>query len=172
MPACLKVKEKKRPISYRKGLFLMTTKAAVDDFISQKTLAVVGVSKKKGKFGSTVYRELKAKGYRVFPVNPKIDDFEGDKCYSSLKELPEVPGGAVIVVSPKATENVVRDAAAAGISRIWIQQGAESQEAVVACKEKDISVIHSHCILMFAEPTGFPHRVHRYIWRLLGKLPR
>lgn len=150
----------------------MATKAAVDDLISQKTLAVVGVSKNKGKFGSTVYRELKSKGYRVFPVNPNIDDFEGDKCYRSLKELPEVPGGAVIVVSPKVTENVVRDAAAAGIRRIWLQQGAESKAAIDLCKDNGIDVIHGHCILMFAEPTGFPHRVHRYIWRLLGKLPR
>jgi hypothetical protein len=89
-----------------------------------------------------------------------------------LKELPEVPGGAVIVVSPKVTENVVRDAAAAGIRRIWLQQGAESKEAIDFCKENGIDVTHGHCILMFAEPTGFPHRVHRYIWRLLGKLPR
>lgn len=150
----------------------MATKAAVDDFVSQKTMAVVGVSKKKGKFGSTAYRELKAKGYRVFPVNPSIDDFEGDKCYPSLRELPEVPGGAVIVVPPKAAESVVRDARAAGIRRIWLQQGAESQEAIASCKESDINVIHGHCILMFAEPTAFPHRFHRYIWRLLGKLPR
>lgn len=149
----------------------MTTKAAVDDFLSQKTLAVVGVSKKKGKFGSTVFKELKAKGYRVFPVNPNIDDFEGDKCYHNLKELPEAAGGAVIVVPPKAAESVVRDAADAGIRRVWLQQGAESREAVASCKENDISVIHGHCILMFAEPTAFPHRLHRYIWRLLKKLP-
>jgi len=127
----------------------MVTEAAVDDFISQKTLAVVGVSKKKGKFGSTVYRELKAKGYRVFPVNPNIDDYEGDKCYRSLKELPEVPGGAVIVVSPKATENVVRDVAAVGINRIWLQPGAESIEAINFCKENGIDVINGHCILKF-----------------------
>lgn len=150
----------------------MATKAEVDDFISQKTLAVVGVSKKKGKFGSTVYRELKSKGYRVFPVNPNVDDFEGEKCYHSLKELPEGAEGAVVVVSPKVAKEVVRDAAAAGIRRIWLQQGAESQEAIALCKEHGINVIHNHCILMFAEPTGFPHKIHRYIWRLLGKLPR
>ncbi len=150
----------------------MTTKAAVDDFISQKTLAVVGVSKKKNKFGSTAYRELKAKGYRVFPVNPNIDDFEGDKCYTSLKELPDGIEGAVIVVPPAEAGKVARDAVAAGISRIWLQQGAESRDAIEYCQENGINVIHGHCILMFAEPTAFPHSAHRFIWRLLGKLPR
>lgn len=150
----------------------MTTKAAVDDFLSQRTMAVVGVSKKKNKFGSIACRELKAKGYTVFPVNPNIDDFEGDKCYHSLKELPEGAGGAVIVVPPAETGKVVREAAAAGIRRLWIQQGAESKDAINFCQENNIDVIHGHCILMFAAPTAFPHRAHRFIWRLLGKLPR
>lgn len=150
----------------------MVTKAAIDDFIAQETLAVVGVSKKKNKFGSMAYKELKEKGYRVFPVNPGIDDFEGEKCYHSLRELPQAVGGAVVVVPPQAAEQVVRDAAAAGIRRIWLQQGAESPEAIALCKENGIDVVHGHCILMFAAPAAFVHRFHRTIWRLLGKLPR
>ncbi len=150
----------------------MITKAAVDAFLSQKSLAVAGVSNKKNKFGSIVYRELKAKGYRAFPVNPRLDEFEGDKCYHHLKELPEGVGGVVIVVPPAEAVNVVRDAAAAGIRHVWLQQGAESEEAVAICKDNGINVIHGHCILMFASPTAFVHRAHRCIWRLLGKLPR
>ena len=150
----------------------MTTKAAVDVFLSQKTLAVAGVSKKKNKFGNIVYRELKGKGYHVFPVNPKLDEVEGDKCYHNLKELPEIVGGVVIVVPPAESVKVVRDAIAAGIRRVWLQQGAESKEAIALCTDNSIDVIYGHCILMFASPTAFVHRVHRGIWRLLGRLPR
>jgi predicted CoA-binding protein len=150
----------------------MTTKAAVKDFLDQRTLAVVGVSRGGKKFGNTAYKELKAKGYQVFPVNHHVDAIDGDRCYSSLSALPEPVGGVLIVVPPRETEQVVRDAAAAGIRRVWMQQGAESQAAIQFCEERGISAIHGECILMFAEPAAFYHRLHRWVWRLLGKLPQ
>jgi predicted CoA-binding protein len=66
----------------------------------------------------------------------------------------------------------VRDAAAAGIRRVWMQQGAESEAAIRFCAENGISAVHGECILMFAEPAAFYHRMHRWVWGLLGKLPR
>jgi len=149
-----------------------TSRAAVDDFLSQRVLAVAGVSKNKRKFGNTVFRELKAKGYRLFPVNPNAADIDGEKCYSSLRDLPEKADGVIIVTPPAETEKVINDAVAAGIHRVWIQQGAETGEAISLGREKGLSVVHGECILMFAEPTAFPHSVHRWIWSLLGKLPR
>ena len=73
---------------------------------------------------------------------------------------------ALIIVPRSETENVVNDAARLGISHIWIQQGAESEKAVNFCKENGIKVIPGECILMFAEPTVFYHRLHRWIWNL------
>ena len=82
----------------------MTTKKEVSEFLSQKTLAVVGVSRSRDKFSNGVYRELKAKGYRVFPVNPNAEMVEGDACYPNLGALPEPVGGAVVIV-PRGREN-------------------------------------------------------------------
>jgi predicted CoA-binding protein len=149
----------------------MTTKAAVEDFLAQQTLAVVGVSREGKKFGNTAYKELKAKGYQVFPVHPHVDAIDGARCYPGLSALPEPVGGVLIVVPPHETEKVVRDAAAAGIRRVWMQQGAGSQAAIQFCEEQGISAIHGECILMFADPASF-HRLHRWIWGLLGKLPK
>jgi len=59
----------------------VATKQEVSEFLSQKTLAVVGVSRNQEKFSNGVYRELKAKGYRVFPINPNAETIEGDPCY-------------------------------------------------------------------------------------------
>ncbi len=148
----------------------MTSKAAVEDFLAQKTLAVVGVSREGGKFGNMARKELDAKGYQVFPVHPHVDAIDGERCYPSLSALPEAVGGVLIVVPPQETEKVVRDVAAAGIRRVWMQQGAESQAAIQFCEEQGISAIHGECIMMFAEPASF-HRLHRWIWGLLGKLP-
>jgi predicted CoA-binding protein len=64
----------------------------------------------------------------------------------------------------------VQEAAQAGIKRVWMQQGAESQEAIRFCEQNGMSTVHGECIMMFAEPLGF-HGIHRFVWRLLGKLP-
>ena len=149
----------------------MTSKAAVDDFLAQRTLAVVGVSREGKGFGNMAHKELKDKGYRVFPVNPNAESIGDERCYPSLGALPEPVGGVLVVVPPAQTEQVVRDAATAGIGRVWMQQGAESEAAIRFCEGNGISAVHGECILMFAEPMGFGHRLHRWVWGLLGKLP-
>ncbi|MFC1564882.1 CoA-binding protein [candidate division KSB1 bacterium] len=149
----------------------MNTKISVEDFLAQKTLAVVGVSRSGKKFGNTIFKDLKSKGFKIFGVNPNIDENEGE-IYKSLESIPDTVEGVIVVVPPAETEKVVKDAADAGIKHVWLQQGAESETAVKFCKDNDINVISGECVLMFAEPTGFPHRLHRGIWRILGKLPK
>jgi hypothetical protein len=150
----------------------MTSRADVASFLAERTLALVGVSRSGRKFGNVAWRELRSKGYRVFAVNPHTDAIGGEGCYHSLSELPEPVGGVVVVVPPADTERVVREAAAAGIRRVWLQQGAESAEALRFCREQGMTVVAGECILMFAEPAGFVHRTHRWIWNILGKLPQ
>lgn len=150
----------------------MTTKAAVADFTALEKLAVVGVSRKGRKFGNLAFKELKQKGYRLFPVNPNAETIEGERCYPNLSALPEPVDGVLIIVPPAETEKVVREAAVAGIKRVWMQQGAESPEAIRFCQENGIEVVHGECILMFTERPAFYHRTHRWVWGLLGKLPR
>jgi uncharacterized protein len=150
----------------------MTSKAAVTDFMAQRTLAIAGASRSDKKFGSAALKSLKAKGYRMFPIHPEALSIEGEQCFRSIGELPEPVGGLVIVLHPGETEKIVKEAASAGIKRIWMQTGAESAPAIEFCKTNGISVIHGECILMFAEPAEAFHRMHRTVRRLFGKLPR
>jgi predicted CoA-binding protein len=147
-----------------------TTRRAIDDFVSQRKLAVVGVSRSAHKFGYTAFRALRSRGYEVFAVNPQADCIAGERCYRSMAELPEPVGGAVIVVKPRETAGVVEQAAAAGIRRVWMQQGSESEEALRICAERGIEAVAGECILMFAEPRGI-HGLHRWLWGVLGKVP-
>jgi predicted CoA-binding protein len=147
-------------------------RAAIDDFVAQKTLAVVGVSRQGKKFGNVAYRELKAKGYRVFPVHPAAESIDGDRCYPDLRSIPERLDGVLVVLPPARTEQVVEEAIQAGVPRLWMQQGAESAAAVRRCREAGVQVVHGQCILMFAEPVGSIHVVHHWLWRVLGKLPK
>ncbi len=149
----------------------MASRESVSEFLSQSTLAVVGASRGGRKFGNAVLRDLRSRGYRVFPVHPLAEQIEGERCWPSLRNLPAPVGGVVIVVPPAETEKVVVDAVAAGIRRVWMQQGAESAAAIAYCRDNGVSVISGACIMMFAEPRTFPHNVHRWLWRVLGKLP-
>lgn len=150
----------------------MTTRETVDDFLSHKKLAVVGCSSSGKKFGNVIFKELRSKGYQLTPVHPRAEAIQGVPCAKSLAELPAPVEGVVVVVPPPQTEQVVKEAAAAGITRVWMQQGAESDEAIRFCEANGVSAVHSECILMFAEPAGFPHSFHRFLWKLFGKLPK
>jgi uncharacterized protein len=149
-----------------------TTKAAVDNFIGQPKLAVVGVSRDSKKFGNMAYKALREKGYTVYPINRNVETLEGDKCYASLGVLPEKVDGVVIVVPPKETEQVVREADAAGIKNVWMQQGSESETAIQYCQQHGLDEVHGECIMMFAPPVGSFHRWHRGAWKVFGKLPK
>ena len=150
----------------------MATMAAVQQFVAQRALAVVGASRNPNKFGTMALKELKKRGYRVYPVNPHAAEIAGITCYHSLASLPEKVGGVVVVLPPAMAERVVQEAASAGIPQVWLQQGAESDAAVKYAEEHGMNCVAGHCILMFAEPVGVMHRMHRFVWRLLGKLPR
>jgi uncharacterized protein len=150
----------------------MTTKAAVKEFLAQKKIAIVGASRSGKGFGNIALKELRAKGYSVYPVNPKTQLIDGERCYPGLSALPERADAALIVVPPDETEQVVRDAFKAGIAQVWLQQGAESEQAIRFCKEHGMGVVHGECILMFAEPTNFFHRAHRFVQGMSGQLPK
>jgi uncharacterized protein len=149
----------------------MTSKAAIEDFISQRTFVIVGVSRSGKKFGNSIFRELKSHGYKLFPVHPEAETLEGVPAYKDFKSLPKKVGGVIVVVPPAQSEKVVREAAAVGIKRVWMQQGAESAEAIRFCQENNIVEVHGECIMMFTRGEAFPHSVHRWFWKLFGKLP-
>lgn len=150
----------------------MVTASAIEDFVSHNKIAVVGASRDTKKFGHMAYKTLKSKGYSPVPVNSNTDQILGDKCYPDLKSLPEKVDGVVVVVPPEKTEAVVKEAIENGIKRIWLQQGAESDQAIKYCTDHGVEVIHGQCIMMFAKPISFPHSFHRFFVNLFGKLPK
>jgi len=149
----------------------MNSKKLIEEFLSKKNIAVVGVSRFGKKFGYTLFKDLKTKGYNVYPVNPNADFIDNEKCYPSLLALRGKVEAAILVVPPFATKEVVKDAYSAGVKKIWMQLGSESQEAVIFCTEMKMDVIQNECVLMFAEPAAFFHKAHRWVNGLVGKLP-
>ncbi len=126
----------------------------IEEFLKQKTYAVVGASRDPKKYGHRVYANLKRKGYRVYPVNPKADEILGDRCYPSLESLPEKPDVVDIVVPPKVTEDIVRECGRLGIERIWMQPGSESEAALELCGRYKIRVLHGICVMEESREVG------------------
>jgi uncharacterized protein len=150
----------------------MVSRRTIDDFLAQKTLALAGVSRSGKGFGNAVRKELAAKGYTVRLVHPDVDAIEGQPCARSLRDVAAEVGGVVLVTPPEVTAALVREAAEAGIRRVWMQQGAESEEAVRFCEQHGVDVVHHQCILMFGEPAAWPHRFHRRVRAIFGRLPK
>ena len=150
----------------------------VDEFLAQKRIAVVGVSRDKGRHpvGNLIYHRLKTTGHDVFAVSPHMETFEGDRCYSDLRSIPEGVDGVVIITRPSTTEQIVRECHAAGIRRVWMHQSfakgsSVSPAAVEFCRRHEISVIDGACPMMFGPGVDFGHTCLRLYLRLTGGLP-
>jgi predicted CoA-binding protein len=148
----------------------MKPSETIQAFLAQKAIAVVGASRSHRHFGNAACRALVEKGYRIYPVHPWAAEIDGMKCYRRFADLPEPVGGVLIVVPPVEAARVIRDAAAAGITRVWLQQGASSAQALNACKELGVDVVDGECILMFADPKGI-HKAHRFVRQVFHWLP-
>jgi predicted CoA-binding protein len=143
---------------------------AIENFINGKRIAVAGVSRSGKKFGNTIYTELKERGYQVFAVHPEAQEIGGEKCYPNLMSLKGQVDGVVICVPPRQVESVVQDAARAGLRNVWLQQGAESPEAIKLGKDLGLNLVSGKCILMYAPPVRSFHNFHRFFAKLFGKL--
>lgn len=112
------------------------------------TIAVVGATDNAEKYGNVIYKDLKRKGYRVYPVNPGRDTVDGDAAYATVADLPVTPDIIDLVVPAEIGVKVVRQALDVGYDRIWVQPGAESPELLRLLQESDAEYIADACIMV------------------------
>lgn len=157
-------------INLKNGSHMNTT---IEDFLSSKEIAVAGVSPKKGNWGMTLVKELKKKGYKVYPVNPKYQEIGELKVWPTVKELPETVESLILAVNPELAKEIIAQSAGTGIKRAWMQQsmgdGAYSPEGVELAKENNIDVVHGFCPMMFFG--GGMHKFHLWMRKNFGKTP-
>ena len=154
-----------------------TLESRVDDFLAQKRIAVVGVSRDSGHHpvGNLIYQRLKKTGHQVFAVNPHMQTFEGDRCYPNVQSITNGVDGAVIITRPAVTERVVHDCQEAGIPRVWMHQSmgkgtSVSPAAVEYCRKHGIAVIAGGCPMMYGEGVDLGHACMRWFLKLTGGL--
>lgn len=142
----------------------------IDNFINSKKIAVAGMSRTGKKFGNMAVKELKNKGYEIFPVHPEAKQIDGLTCYPNLKSLSGKVDGVWISVPAKNVPSVLEEAAQIGLKNIWVQQGAWSTEVQEKIDELKLPVVSKKCILMYAPPVKSVHKFHRTIVGIFGRL--
>jgi len=121
----------------------------IQAFLAGDRFAVVGASNDRSKYGNKVLRVYLQAGRTAYPINPKEPQVEGLSCYPDLASLPEPVHGVSIITPPAVTNQILQQAAAAGIRYVWMQPGAESPDWAERAQELGLVAIGGGpCILV------------------------
>jgi predicted CoA-binding protein len=112
------------------------------------TVAVVGANDDPAKYGGRIYRDLKAKGFTVYAINPNRDEVDGDPTFARLADLPAAPTIVDFVVPPPRTLRILGECKELGFTNVWIQPGAESQEVLAYLEAGGFDYIVNDCIMV------------------------
>lgn len=118
------------------------------------TIAIVGATDDQNKYGNVIYRDLKKKGFAIFPVNPGHATIDGDRCYASLDDLPVPPSIVNIVTPPKVTNKILRECLRLNYKNIWVQPGAEDADSLTFLQENSFNYLARACIMTRSRQAG------------------
>ena len=153
-----------------------TSLETIHEFLAQKRVAMIGVSREPHSFSVTLFQELLRCGYDPVPVNPHTPNVLGHPCFARVQDVTPPVKAALLITSPEVTETVVSDCARAGIRLVWMHRGvgagAVSPKAVSFCHEQGIAVIAGECPLMFLSASGGVHRIHGFLRKITGRYPK
>ncbi len=153
-----------------------TSLETIHNFLAQKRIAMIGVSREPGSFSVILFQELLRCGYDVVPVNPHTPNVLGHPCFARVQDVTPPVKAALLITSPEITETVVADCAQAGIRLVWMHRGvgagAVSPRAITFCRTQGIDLIAGQCPFMFLPASGGVHRIHGFFRRITGRYPQ
>ena len=121
----------------------------LETFLDAKTFAVAGASTQPHKYGNKIFRALLSAGSETYPLNPTQSKVERHTAFKTLSDLPVVPESLSITTPPKVTREIITEAIAVGVKNIWMQPGAQDEQASESARSNGISVIDDgSCLLV------------------------
>ena len=121
-----------------------------------RTVAVIGASSDRRKFGNKALRAFQAEGYRVIPINPNEREVEGLRAYASVLDVPDPIDMATLYVQPDVGLRLLAEFEQKHIGEIWINPGAESAELLAEARRRQLNVIVACSIVAIGRnPSSF-----------------
>jgi len=121
-----------------------------------KTVAVIGASGDREKYGNKAVRAYLKQGYTVYPVNPRGGEIEGQPVFKSIREVPARPDLISVYVPPVLLLRMLPDIAAHGCDELWLNPGTESGEVLAEAERLNLKPIVACSILGLGErPSEF-----------------
>jgi hypothetical protein len=114
---------------------------------NMKTVAVMGASSNREKYGNKAVRAYQELGYNVFPVNPREPEIEGLPAFASIGDVPGRLDMISVYLPPPVLLQVLPDIAAKGCDELWLNPGTESEEVLAEAERLGLSVIQACSIL-------------------------
>ncbi len=124
----------------------MDFKKIKKEMLDKKTWAVIGVTAKKDKFGYKIWKKLKDHGYNVYGTNPNYEEIEGERVYSSIKDIPAKIDVVDMVVSPKLGMDILDEVKDLGIEYIFFQPGTYNSQIIEKVKSLGFKYLVDDCI--------------------------
>lgn len=112
-----------------------------------KTIAILGASADRQKFGNKAVRAFRQQGYTVYPVNPKETEIEGLACYRSISDVPVRLQMISVYLQPTVLLKVLPDVAAKGCDELWLNPGTESDEVLAEAERLGLNVVQACSIV-------------------------
>ena len=152
-----------------------TSLNVIQDFLDQKRIAFVGISRDPKDFSSSLFGEFVKRGYDVVPVNPNATEIMGKRSFPHVQDIQPPVDAALLMTTPAISETVVTDCAQAGVRQIWLYratgEGAVSAKALEICQQHGMKVIPGECPFMFFPKNGF-HAIHGFVRKIVGSYPK
>ena len=119
-----------------------------------KTVAVIGASNNRSKFGNKAVRAFASQGYTVIPINPHEAAVEGLATYASVTDVPGTIDMATVYVPGDVGVRVMEDIARKGIPEVWLNPGADDDEVIARARALGVKVIQACSIMAIGQSPG------------------
>jgi hypothetical protein len=116
-----------------------------------KTVAVIGASTNRDKFGNKALRAFERQGYRVIPINPTAPEVEGHKAYPSVLDVPDTIDMATVYVPARVGLTVMEELAKKGVGDVWLNPGADDDSVVERARALGLKTIQACSIIGIGE---------------------
>jgi len=113
----------------------------------EKTVAIIGASTDRAKFGNKAVRAFVAQGYTVYPVNPKETEIEGIPAFKGIRDVPVRPQMISVYLPPPVLVKVLPDIAARGCDELWLNPGTESDDVLQAAGRLGLHIVQACSIV-------------------------